>query len=104
MRRRISLDAILADEKLAEKSNILSDRGAGVEAIVAACDGENTESHYDRLLRKARDHVRNTAPHLLEVLNLVVKNGSDRKTSIWEMIHNSGKPQSAATGEDSTPC
>ncbi len=104
MRRCISLDAILSNEKLAEKSNMLSDKGAGVEAIVAGCDGENAESHYDKLLRKARDHVRNTAPHLLDVLNLVVKNGRNRKESIWEMMNTAEKPQSDGTGEVSMPC
>ena len=64
----------------------LSDNGKGVEDIVAACDGETGETRYGRLLRKARDHVRNKAPHLLEELNLIIKNGSNREESIWEMM------------------
>ena len=64
----------------------ISDNGAGMEAIIAHCDGEDSKSSPSKLLRKARDHVRNTAPRLLEVFNLVVKNGHNREESIWALM------------------
>ena len=64
----------------------LSDRGAGVDSVIAHLDGEDGESSRNKLLRKARDHVRNTAPRLLEVFNLIIKNGRNREESIWALM------------------
>ena len=73
-------------EAMEESPSWLSDNGAGVETIIDAVDSKTRKTRYGRLLRKARDHVRNKAPHLLEELNLIIKNGSNREESIWEMM------------------
>ena len=82
----------------------LSDGGKGVEDIVAACDGEDAVDHYRRMLESAREKVRRADPSLLEVFALVVRNGTNRKESIWELVKTSarrtdGMPPENATGE-----
>ena len=80
----------------------VSDNGAGVKDIIAHCDGEDTMSRYQRMLKRAREKVRYADPKLLEVFALVVKNGKNRKESIWELAKTSrmnGKPPKSATGE-----
>ena len=61
-----------------------SDNGAGVERMVDAID--NGGDYYRRRERAARDFVRLHAPRLLPVLNLILKNGKNRKESIWSML------------------
>lgn len=85
VRNMVHLWDFEATEAAEESPSWLSDNGAGVEAVIAACDGETGESRYGRLLRKARDHVRNKAPHLLKEFNLIIKNGSNREESIFEL-------------------
>ena len=75
--------------------------GKGVEAIVAACDGERTMSRYQRILRNARRRLKRAHPELVEVFNLIVKNGSNRKESIWTMVsrrRTNGRQQETDTG------
>ena len=64
----------------------LSDNGAGVEAIIAHCDGETSETRHERILRNARRKLKRAHPELVEVFDLIVKNGSNRKESIWTMV------------------
>ena len=64
----------------------LSDNGAGVEAIIAHCDGETSETRQERILRNARRKLKRAHPELVEVFDLIVKNGSNRKESIWTMV------------------
>jgi len=63
----------------------LSDKKAGKERIIAHCDGEFSPSHYARCIDRARKRVRRTAPFLLEVFYLIVKNGTNRAESIGEL-------------------
>ena len=80
----------------------LSDEGAGVEDIIAHCDGEDTMSRYQLMLKRAREKVRYADPKLLDVFALVVKNGRNRKESIWELAKKSNPdctPPKCATGE-----
>ena len=79
----------------------LSDNGAGVEAIIAHCDGETPETRHERILRNARDRLRRAHPELVEVFNLIVKNGRNRKESIWTMVsrkRTNGRQQETDTG------
>ncbi len=79
----------------------LSDNGAGVEAIVSHCDGEDGESSYGRCIKKARERLRRAHPELVEVFNLIVRNGSNRKESIWQMMSRNranGTPPRSDTG------
>ena len=79
----------------------LSDNGRGVEAIVAACDGEDSESRHMRCIKNAREKLRRAHPELVEVFNLIVKNGSNRKESIWQLMSRNcanGTPPKSATG------
>ena len=64
----------------------ISDNGAGVEAIVAHCDGEDVESSYGRIRRNARRRLKRVHPELVEVFDLIIENGSNRKESIWTMV------------------
>ena len=75
--------------------------GKGAEEIIAACDGETPEARYRRILRNARDRLRRAHPELVEVFNLIVKNGSNRKESIWTMVsrkRTNGRQQETDTG------
>ena len=63
----------------------ISDNGKGVEQIVTACDGETPETRHQRILRNARDRLRRAHPELVEVFDLVMKNGANRKESIWAL-------------------
>ena len=74
-----------AAEAAEESPSWLSDKGAGVERITAACDGETPETCYQRALRNARKRLMRRHPELAEVFNLIVKNGSNRKESIWAL-------------------
>lgn len=73
-------------EMLEKSPPWLSDRGSGVERLVDAIDGVNDLSWYNRRLKVARETLRRAHPELLEVFDLIVKNGKNRKESIWEMV------------------
>ena len=80
----LSLDC-LAD-KLKDSSALVSDQGAGAEAVYAAVDGEASETAYARRLNAARRRLRRAHPKLVEVFNLIVRNGSNRKESICTLM------------------
>ena len=63
----------------------LSDNGVGVERIVAHCDGDDAGSRYSQCVKNARERLRRAHPELVEVFNLIVQNGSNRKESIWAL-------------------
>ena len=87
-----------AAETLTESPLWISDGGAGVEAIIDACDGETPKQ---RKLKLARERLRYYHPEWLEVFNLVVKNGKNKEESIWEMVVNkrtNGRPQESGIG------
>ena len=81
----VSLDA-LTDRIDPSKLRVLSDGGAGAEAIVDAIDGETPETLYERRLRWARQLIRRNLPESLEVFNLIVENRTNRKDSICAMM------------------
>ena len=88
-------------EALDDSPAWISDNGKGAEEIIAACDGETPEARYRRILRNARDRLRRAHPELVEVFNLIVKNGSNRKESIWQLMSRnraSGMPPKSDTG------
>ena len=69
----------------------LSDRGRGAAAI-RRCGPDRAD-----ILRKreaaAIKKVRRTAPHLLPVLRLILKNGNNREKSICELMSRIGTPK-----------
>ena len=76
-------------EAAEESPKWLSDGGKGVEDIIAACDGETDETRHMRCIKIAREKLRRAHPELVEVFNLIVKNGSNRKESIWQLMSRS---------------
>ena len=98
----VSLDRFPADAEKFE--SWYSDNGKGAEDIISACDGDTPggELAQSVLLKRAREKVRYAAPELLEVFNLVVKNGTNRKESIWELMRTSGKRTDGMPPEDAT--
>jgi len=95
----VSLDQFPADAEKFE--SWYSDGGGGVDAIIDHCDGTTPETLYARRLKNARQRLRRNAPELLEVFNLVVKNGKNKEESIWEMVVNkrtNGRPPETDIG------
>ena len=66
----------------------LSDGGKGADDIIAAVDGELGETYYERRLKWAREKLRYAHPECMDVFNLIVKNGKNRKESICQMALN----------------
>ena len=84
--RMVSLDRVMPSMTEGEKSRLFSDKGKGAEQIVLRCDGVDVESRYARCIKNARERLRNAHPEWVEVFNLVVRNGSNRKESIWRLM------------------
>ena len=79
----------------------LSDGGAGARAVYAHADRYAIASERARRLKTARERLRRHNPDLLDVFNLIVKNGSNRKESIWWLMSKrpiNGTPQESSTG------
>ena len=74
----------------------LSDRGAGADAIIAHCDGENTGNWYTRRRKNARKRLMRAMRESLPVFDLIMENGKNRKESICQLMN---APKSA----DGTP-
>ena len=62
----------------------ISDKDAGAEKI-RSFDERRDGSHYTRRIKVARRHLARNFPELIEVFNLVVKNGKNRRESIAEL-------------------
>ena len=80
----------------------LSDGGAGARAVYDYADRYAIASERARRLNTARKRLRRHHPELLDVFNLIVKNGSNRKESIWWLMSKrpiNGKPQESSTGD-----
>ena len=100
--RFVSLDKLMRTLDESEKCEMFSDRGAGARAVYAHADGETPESIYERRLNTARKRIVRHCPELLEVFNLIVKNGSNRKESIWWLMskrRGNGRLQTTCTGD-----
>ena len=72
----------------------ISDRGAGAERVVADCDGDGG-SYYTRRIKVARRRLARNFPELVEVFNLVVRNGKNRRESIAELVAGGRSPDMA---------
>ena len=93
-----SLDDIMAKStQSSDKMSILSDRGEGAKRIYAALDHER--NIYLKRLNAARKRLENEHPELLEVFDLVVKNGTNRKESIWSLVHKARKEHRKCTSQ-----
>ena len=70
-----------------QSTSWLSDRGKGAAAIRrnADCSEEKRQKRRRAALTNAYMMVRRKLPHCLKTFGLVVKNGSNRKESIWAL-------------------
>ena len=75
-----------AAEAAEESPSWLSDNGAGVERTTAACDGETPETRHRQTLRNARRRLKRRHPELVEVFDLIIRNGRFRKESIFQLL------------------
>ena len=81
----LHLDAEAEEARERERSTSwLSDRGKGAAAI-RRCGPARTDIWRKREAA-AIEKVRRQAPHLLPVLRLILKNGSNREESICELV------------------
>ena len=89
-----SLDEVVASFEDPTKIATLCDGGSGVERMLDAIDGpaeeECSESDLgakDRKLNAARMRLERAGlGHLVPVLRLIVRNGNNRKESIWQLM------------------
>ena len=65
-----------------ERETALSDGGKGAEAIYAALEPQGWREY---CLYKAREGLKELHPELVTVFDLVVKNGTNRAESIFEL-------------------
>ncbi len=78
---------------------ILSDNGGYVQRMLNAIDGGfGTKSYYNRRIDMAKRYCQKYARWALPVLKLIIKNESNRKESICEMVkmREYGTPQESA--------
>ena len=81
----LHLDAEAEEARERERSTSwLSDRGKGAAAIRRCGKGARTDIWRKREAAAVKK-VRRAAPHLLPVLRLILKNGSNREKSICEL-------------------
>ena len=90
-----SLDEFVASFEDPTKIATLSDGGAGVERMLDAIDGPNEEEDGDDEPLVARQRKLHAAEmrlyraglgHLVPALRLIVRNGNNRKESIWQLM------------------
>ena len=87
----LSLDAIQAGLNDPDDCAMFSDAGAGAERIRGYEHGTGGRATFRSQLEAARRKIRRNAPECLEVFDLIVKNGSNREESIWEMVKGKAK-------------
>ena len=80
----LSLDRLVDSFEDPSKAAIFSDCGAGAAAIRSS-DEVGGGSFYMQRIKVARRRLARNFPELVEVFNLVVKNGKDRRESIAEL-------------------
>lgn len=90
MRRIFSIEIV--SKSFADKGScaLLSDGGDGEKAVYDEIDHrcfgvEDGASRYTRMARRARDFVRRRNPLLLPTLDAILRNGNDRRESIFEL-------------------
>ena len=81
-RDRVSYDALAEGRELDEPA-WLSDEGASVGSMETVIDWRGVRF---RAVRSAERYVQRNAGDLLDVMRLVLKNGDNRKESIWEIM------------------
>ena len=83
----VHIDVDFSEAEFREDSPTwISDNGAGADAIVAHCDGEDGESRFERIRKNARRRLKRAHPELVEVFDLIIENGKNRKESIWQLM------------------
>ena len=90
----LSLDRLVDSFEDPSKAAIFSDNGAGAAAIRSS-DEVGGSSFYMQRIKVARRRLARNFPELVEVFNLVVKNGKNRRESIAELAAN-GRTEEAA--------
>ena len=80
----LSFDRLVDSFEDPSKAAIFSDCGAGAAAIRSS-DEVGGSSFYTRRIKVARVRLSRKHPELLEVFNLIVKNGKNRRESIAEL-------------------
>ena len=76
----------------------LSDHGEGVERMLDEIDG--AEGRYERCSRLAMAHCRRNAPWAAPTLRQILRNGTNRRESICELMkirHRGTRPRSTTT-------
>ena len=81
----LSFDRLVDSFEDPSKAATFSDGGAGAEAIIDYCDGVTPESSYEQRREDARNRIEAAHPGWLDVLDLIIENGEDRKESICQM-------------------
>jgi len=78
----------------------LSDRGKAARQIRRACDPPSKKPTREQLIERTRKAISRHMPECLTTFWLVLKNGNNRKESIWELMQKiktgkikSGRPQ-----------
>ena len=74
----------------------ISDRGADAEKV-RSFDERKYGSYYTRRIKVARIRLSRKFPVLVEVFNLIVKNGKNRRESIAELVARGRSPDAART-------
>ena len=77
-------DEYISTSRNPEKLAALSDNGQSVNRMLNEIDG--LENFYQRREKAAREFVRYNAPRLMPVLDLILKNGKNRKESIFQLM------------------
>ena len=83
-RRTISLDRLVDSFEDPSKAAAFSDGGAGAEES-RAFDEWRDGSYYTRRIKASRRRLARNFPELVEVFNLVVRNGKNRRESIADL-------------------
>ena len=91
-----SLDRLVDSFEDPSKAAAFSDGGAGAETLRSFETGRNG-SYYTRRIKVARMRLSRKFPELVEVFNLVVKNGKNRRESIAELVARGRSPDAART-------
>ena len=90
----LSFDRLVDSFEDSSKAAIFSDNGAGAAGIRTSAEVGGS-SFYTRRIKVARVRLSRKHPELLEVFNLIVKNGKNRRESIAELAAN-GRTEEAA--------
>lgn len=80
----VSLSAFESDDK----EEMFSDHGEGVERMIDEIDGRFTTDYYRRRANAAIKFASRNAPQIVPTLRLILKNGSNRRESIWSLMKN----------------